>query len=134
MLFSASRLTRRGNRRLLSALVALVYLWAFVALGLTHTHAAVPMAPHRPSTRAAFSASPNGMIVAPAVAPDNDTPCAVCAAVHAATVALAQPPAATHIPAAVRIFAVRSASCIPTRNSSGLHLRDRKSTRLNSSH
>jgi hypothetical protein len=123
LLFSRSRLTRRGSRRPLSAVLALVYFWAFVALGLTHTHAPILASTYHRSARAAATSPPNGMIVAPAVAADDDTPCAVCAAVHAATVALVHPPAVTHIPAAATLLIARSASRTPTSNPSVLHLR-----------
>lgn len=123
LLFSASRLTRCGSRRPLSAVLALAYLWSFVALGLTHTHAAAVMAAAHRSTRAAASAAASGQVIRPAIAPGDDTPCAVCATAHATVVALAQPQPATHAPVLDRPLAVRSSSFAPTRSARLLHPR-----------
>ncbi len=47
MTYRSFRLTSRRARRISAASLTLVYFWAFVALGLTHTHGAVAIASRR---------------------------------------------------------------------------------------
>jgi hypothetical protein len=112
---SASRLSRSQSRRPLGAVLALLYLWGFVALGLTHMHAPAP-ASCRHSSGAILAADPDAPVIGPAVAAANERQCVVCAVAHATVVALARPPAAAHTPALVRTVSTSSSTPAPRRS------------------
>jgi hypothetical protein len=123
LLLSLLRLTRGPNRRLAALVLVLTYAWAFVALDITHTHAA----PLSPATRARVgspgtAASTGAHLIHWAVVPP-EAPCPVCAAVHAATIALTQPPAPFHAGAAAQLRDVRASFLTPPGSPSTLHLR-----------
>jgi hypothetical protein len=113
--FRMARLTCSRGRRLFSAALTLLYFWAFVALGLTHTHGVAGIAARRPAPAIAGAHSPAACIGRAASRPDDDAPCAVCAAVHAATVALAQPPVPVHTLLAAPRLAAWSSVLTPRR-------------------
>jgi hypothetical protein len=100
--FSASRLIHWKGRRPLGALLALVYLWVFAALGLTHTHAAPHRVPERTAPRTVLAASPATPVIHSVVPADTDAPCAVCATAHATPTALAAPPTPVLLPSTAR--------------------------------
>jgi hypothetical protein len=85
------------GRRLLSAILAFAYVWAFVALGLTHTHAARRGPANHRSRGMAVAARPNGPVIGPAVVATDDGPCRVCTTMHASPVALTPPSIAAHL-------------------------------------
>ena len=95
LLFSASRITCWQGRRLISGALALVYLCAFAALGLFHTHPSnrtTALCCHRASAVARAS----GPIIQTALTVAPDPLCSLCATAHAAAVALTRPPAALY--------------------------------------
>jgi hypothetical protein len=95
LLFSTSRITRWQGRRLISGALALVYLCAFAALGLLHTHQANRTAALR-CHRASVVVPASGPIIRTAQTVTPDPLCSLCATAHAAAVALTRPPAALH--------------------------------------
>jgi hypothetical protein len=122
-----SRQTRWRGRRPVGALLALVYLWTFVALGWTHLHAS-PGAAAACMDQASCTADPTvgiatETVVSPVLGAPDDVPCVVCAAVQVTTVALAQPPDAVRTPAPGCRLAAPSASLAPTRSNLTPHPR-----------
>ncbi len=115
MTFPMPRLTYRRGRRPLSAALVLLYFWAFVALGLTHTHGSVGTATRLHAlelARASGPAQSMGRVPAPL---GDDAPCAICAAAHAAPAAIAQPPAHAHTPLPTEDFVLWSPVLAPSR-------------------
>src|SRR4051794_38377157 len=97
LLFSPSRITRSQGRRLISGGLALVYLCAFAALGLLHTHPSDRSVAPR-CFRASAVAPASGPIIQSVHTVTSDPLCSLCATAHAAAVALTRPPAALHAP------------------------------------
>ena len=116
MFLSASRWVRWPGRRPLGALLVLIYLWAFVTLGLTHRHTLPHLAPSATASRIAVTAGVGVQLVAPPAAPAPDAPCQVCAIVHATAVALGAKPVVTRAPVPDRPRPVLAASLPPTRS------------------
>jgi hypothetical protein len=112
---SASRLTYWRGRQPLGALLALVYFWAFVAVGLTHSHAPLRTMTCCPDSGAA-AVQPAAPAITPAAVSAEDTSCHVCAAVHATAVALVSPPAAGHTPVPANRLAASHDSPAPARS------------------
>jgi hypothetical protein len=123
LLLSLLRLTRWRGRPPAVLLLALMYAWAFVALDVTHTHATAVAKAVQAATRVQGAAPASQHRFTGASTSESDAPCPVCAAVHAAAVALVQPPAAVHSLAPSRRFAARQPSFTPTYRPSTLHLR-----------
>ena len=123
MLLSLLRLTRWQGRRLTAFLLVSTYAWAFAALDITHTHAS-------PRPQARWAAAPaslpipaTGHALTHAKAGAPETPCPVCAAVHAASVALVQPPAPVRATAPVQLVVSRLHRFAPTAHVPTLHRR-----------
>lgn len=115
MTFRMPRPTRsRGGQRL-SAVLVLLYFWAFVALGLTHTHGAIPAAARRHAPGVACASAAQQFVARADLQPANDTPCALCTAVHAAPAAMPQPPAPAYPLLGAQSFALWSPDLTPKR-------------------
>lgn len=98
MSLSPSRLIRSPRRRALSALLGLVYLWAFAGLGLTHRHAAPTGATRRLASVPPKAPGRQGACVSLAVPAASDTFCHLCATARATIAALAQSPVSPRRP------------------------------------
>jgi hypothetical protein len=123
LLLSLLRLTRWPGRPAAVLLLALFYTWAFVALDITHTHAA-NVAQAVPGSHRLLSVKPaGGHVLTPWAAGAPETPCPVCAAVHAASATLVRPLAPVHPLAPDQLFVARTPSFAPTHSLSTLHLR-----------
>jgi hypothetical protein len=109
----SSRWINTQRRRLLSASLALIYFWAFAALGLTHGHDRAEHAIGNAACALLSSGDRTQTAIVPAAAAAGEEPCRVCAAAHATSVALAQPPAPVHALVPNRSPAIRPASTPP---------------------
>jgi Protein of unknown function (DUF2946) len=97
---SLSRLTRWKGRGRLGVLLAFVYLWAFAALGLTHTHRTAEVALCPGNGAAAVAASPGLSLFSPVPHAAESTSCLLCDTANATTAALVSPTLAATPPAA----------------------------------
>src|SRR5207302_10506395 len=103
---------RRGR---LAAAIAFIYVWAFVALGLTHRHPAQDGS-RLPALGGVAAAVSRGPAFVPASASPAEESCPLCAMAHTTVVALAQPALGTQAPALYRALLPAPASSAPTRS------------------
>jgi hypothetical protein len=113
---SLSRLTRWKRRGRLGALLAFVYLWAFAALGLTHTHRTLGVACFSREGGAVCAAASGMPLLTTVASVAEDPSCSLCDTAHATTAALVSPTLAVASLAAAGIVLASPIPLAPSRS------------------
>jgi hypothetical protein len=83
-------LPRNGTQRF-CALLAMLYCWAFVAVGLVHSHDALPLSPQGGSSAKVVTNASVAFVATSVAKKAGDGTCSICAAVQASAVVFSAP-------------------------------------------